>query len=144
MKAKEYLQKLQRLDTVINQKIAELNDLRMKAEGVGSIDYARDKVQTSPAADAPFANMVGQIADLKAEIGAEIEKYMHEKHRIINQIQALENSRHIEILYKRYVEFKSLEAIAAEMRFTYQYIVELHGCALREFQTTYKNLYNPM
>ena len=60
----------------------------------------------------------------------------------INQIQALQNPKHIDILYKHYVEFKRLEIVAVEMNFTYQYIVELHGTALKEFQLTHENLLN--
>lgn len=142
MKAKEYLQQLQRLDTVINQKINELSDLRLKSQSTGSIDYSKERVQTSPSGDAPFVKLIGRIIDLEAEINAEIDAFVNEKHRIINQIQALKNSKYIEILYKHYVEFKRLEVIAVEMNFTYQYVVELHGYALKDFQTTYENLLN--
>lgn len=140
MKAKEYLQQLQRLDTVINQKIKEVDDLRLKSRSVGSIDYSKERVQTSPSGDAPFVKLIGRIIDLEAEINAEIDAFVDEKHRIINQIQALKNSKYIEILYKHYVEFKKLEVVAVEMNFTYQYVVELHGYALKDFQTTYENL----
>lgn len=142
MKAKEYLQQLQRLDTVINQKINELSDLRLKSQSTGSIDYSKERVQTSPSGDAPFVKLIGRIIDLEAEINAEIDAFVNEKHRIINQIQALKNSKYIEILYKHYVEFKRLEVVAVEMNFTYQYVVELHGYALKDFQTTYENLLN--
>ena len=57
MKAKEYLQQLQRLDTVINQKIKELDDLRLKSQSAGSIDYSKERVQTSPSGDAPFVKL---------------------------------------------------------------------------------------
>ncbi|MEY8428443.1 hypothetical protein AALA00_12140 [Lachnospiraceae bacterium 46-15] len=142
MKAKEYLQQLRRLDTVINQKIKELEDLRIKVKGVGSLDYSKERVQTSPSGDAPFENIFGRIVDLEAEINREIDTFIVEKHEIINQIQVLKNSKYIEVLYKHYVEFKRLEVVAVEMNFTYQYVVELHGCALKEFQTTYENLLN--
>lgn len=142
MKAKEYLQQLQRLDIVINQKIKEVDDLRLKSRSVGSIDYSKERVQTSPSGDAPFVKLIGRIIDLEAEINAEIDAFVDEKHRIINQIQALKNSKYIEILYKHYVEFKRLEVVAVEMNFTYQYVVELHGYALKDFQTTYENLLN--
>jgi len=39
-----------------------------------------------------------------------------------------------------YVEFKKFEIVAIEMNFTYQYIVELHGYALQDFERTYENL----
>lgn len=142
MKAKEYLQQLQRLDTVINQKIKEVDDLRLKSRSVGSIDYSKERVQTSPSGDAPFVKLIGRIIDLEAEINAEIDAFVDDKHKIINQIQGLKNSKYIEILYKHYVEFKRLEVVAVEMNFTYQYVVELHGYALKDFQTTYENLLN--
>ncbi len=140
MRAKEYLRQLQRLDTMINQKIKESEDLRLRLYSTGSIDYSKERVQSSPSGDAPFVKLIGRIIDLEAEINAEIDKYIDEKHKIINQIQALKNSKYIEILYKHYVEFKKLEVVAVEMNFTYQYVVELHGYALKDFQTTYNNL----
>ena len=142
MKAKEYLQQLQRLDTMINQKIKELGGLRLMSQSVGGIDYSKERVQSSPSGDAPFVKPVLRMIELEQEINAEIDRFVDEKHEIINQIQALQNPKHIDILYKHYVEFKRLEIVAVEMNFTYQYIVELHGTALKEFQLTHENLLN--
>lgn len=142
MKAKEYLQQLQRLDTMINQKIKELGDLRLMSQSVSDIDYSKERVQSSPSGDAPFVKPVLRMIELEQEINAEIDRFVDEKHEIINQIQALQNPKHIDILYKHYVEFKRLEIVAVEMNFTYQYIVELHGTALKEFQLTHENLLN--
>lgn len=142
MKAKEYLQQLQRLDTMINQKIKELGDLRLMSQSVGGIDYSKERVQSSPSGDAPFVKPVLRMIELEQEINAEIDRFVDEKHEIINQIQALQNQKHIDILYKHYVEFKRLKIVAVEMNFTYQYIVELHGTALKEFQLTHENLLN--
>lgn len=140
MKAKEYLQRLQRLDTVISQKMREVEDLREKCISTKSIDYSKDRVQTSPSKDAPFVKMIGQIVDLEEEINSEINSFVQQKHKIINQIQGLKNNKYIEVLYKHYVEFKRLEVVSVEMNFTYQYTRELHGYALQDFERTYKNL----
>lgn len=134
MKAKEYLQQLQRLDTVINQKIKEVHDLRLQAQSTGGIDYSKERVQTSPSGDAPFVKPICRIIDLEAEINAEIDRFVDEKHKIINQIQDLKNSDYIRLLFKRYVEFKSLERICVEMNFSYDYIKHLHGYALKDFE----------
>lgn len=134
MKAKEYLQQLQRLDTVINQKIKEVQDLRVQMQSGGGIDYSKERVQLSPSGDAPFVKPICKIIDLEAEINAEIDKFVDEKHKIINQIQGLKNSDYISLLFKRYVEFKSLERICVEMNFSYDYIKHLHGYALKEFE----------
>ena len=138
MSAKEYLQQLKRLDTVINQKIEELKGLRSTIYGVGSIDYSKERVQTSQSANSPFVKTADRIADLETEINQEIDSFIDEKHKIINQIQGLRNINHINLLYKRYVEFKNLEVIAVEMNFTYQYTRRLHGTALQDFENTYK------
>lgn len=144
MKAKEYLQQLQWLDIVINQKIKEVEDLRLKSKSTSSIDYSKEKVQTSPSKEASFVKLLGRIVDLEAEISQEINIFVEKKHKIINQIQALNNSKYIEVLYKHYVEYKRLEVIAVEMNFTYQYTRELHGHALQDFERTYKNLQKPI
>ena len=79
-----------------------------------------------------------RIIDLEAEINAEIDRFVDEKHKIINQIQGLKNSDYISLLFKRYVEFKKFETIAVEMNFTYQYVLNMHGYALKEFEIAYK------
>ena len=134
MKAKEYLQQLQRLDTVINQKIKELDGLRLESQSTRGIDYSKERVQTSPSGDAPFVNLTGRILGLEAEIDREIDNFVDKKHQIINQIQGLSNATYIQVLFKRYVEFKRLEVIAVEMNFTYGYIKHLHGYALQDFE----------
>jgi len=142
MRAKEYLQQLQRLDTVINQKIEELDELRAMSLSTGCIDYSKERVQTSLSLDAPFVRTIHRIIDLEEEINAEINKFIGKKHLIINQIQSLQNADYISLLYKRYVEYKRFEQIAVEMNFTYQYVRELHGRSLREFESTYTNLHS--
>lgn len=140
MKAKDYLKRLKRLDTIINQKIQELSALRLTAGSPAGIDYSKERVQTSPSGDTPFVKPICRIIDLESEINAEIDRYVDDKHTIINQIQALKNSDYIALLFKRYVEFKKFEVISVEMSFTYQYVIEMHGYALKEFETTYENL----
>jgi len=142
MKAKEYLHKLQRLDTVINQKLNELSDLKAMLTSVGSTDYSKERVQTSLSGNAPFVKIIDKMSTLEEEINAEIDRFVDEKHKIINEIQSLNNDKYIEILYKKYVEFKSLELVSTEMNYTYQYIVLLHGYALEEFHKKFQYIFN--
>lgn len=140
MRAKEYLQQLRRLDTVIDQKIKELDDLKVKSTCIGGFDYSKERVQTSPSGDAPYVRTVSRMIDLNEEINRDIDDFVDRKHKIINQIQGLANAKHINLLFKRYVEYKRLEVISVEMNYTYQYTKELHGYALQEFERTYPNL----
>lgn len=140
MTAKEYLGQLQRLDIIINQKIKELDDLHLKLKSVGSINYSKERIQTSRSNDAPFVKLIEHIMELKEEINKEIDTLVNKKHEIINKIQSLKNGKHIEILYKHYVEFKNFDVISVEMEKSYQYVLELHGHALQDFKRTYINL----
>lgn len=137
MKAKEYLQQLQKLDIIINQKLQELDELK-KMGGIKCIDYTMEKVQSSQKHCATFENVLIKIIDMENEINAEIDRFIDMKHNIINQIQSLESYIFIELLYKRYVEYKSLEVIAVEMNYTYQYIRKSHKYALEEFEKSTK------
>ncbi len=137
MKVKEYLQQLRRLDIVIDQKIKELDDLKIKSTCIGGFDYSKERVQTSPSSDAPYVKTVSRMIDLNEEINRDIDDFVDRKHKIINEIQSLENTKHIQILFKKYVEYKTFEQISVEMNYTYQYIVLLHGYALKGFSQKY-------
>ena len=104
---------------------------------VGSVDYSKERVQSSPSQDAPFVRVIHKIIELEEEINAEIDKFIDKKHLIINQIHALNDTNYANILFKRYVEYKSLELIAVEMHFSYDYIKHLHGYALADFEKTF-------
>lgn len=137
MKAKEYLQQLQKLDVLIDQKLKELSDLRSTLTSIGGIDYSKERVQTSPSGDAPYVNTLTKIVDLDAEINADIDRFVDQKHEIINQIQALQNVDEVDLLHKRYVEYKTFEMIAVEMHYTIRNIYFIHGRALKSFQDAY-------
>lgn len=142
MKAKEYLHQLRRLDAAIDQKSRELSDLRRALGSLGGIDYSKDKVQTPFSGEAPFVRVIERIIDLEEELNADIDNFLNKKHEIVKQIQGLDNVLYAEILFKRYIEYKPLDLISAETNYTYQYIRELHGRALQEFERTYTNLHS--
>jgi len=133
MKTKEYLQQLQKLDIIINQKLQELYELK-KLQDIKAIDYTKEKVQSSRQNGANFETILIKIIDMENEINDEIDSFIDMKHCIINQIQLLENCIFVKLLCKRYVEYKSFEQIAVEMGYTYDYIRKIHIKALRNFE----------
>ncbi len=133
MKTKEYLQQLQKLDIIINQKLQELYELK-KLQDIKAIDYTKEKVQSSRQNGANFETILIKIIDMENEINDEIDRFIDMKHCIINQIQTLDNTKYMQVLYKRYVEYKSFEQIAVEMGYTYDYIRKIHIKALRNFE----------
>lgn len=138
MKAKEYLSQLQRLDTIINQKIQERADLRAQLTSISSPDLSKDRVKGGKLpGESGFADRIVKLLSLEEEIDRDTDAFIDLKHKIIGQIHNLSDAKYIKLLYKRYVEFKRLEVISVEMNYTYQYTKELHGYALQEFERTY-------
>lgn len=133
MKAKEYLQQLKLLDVKIDQKLKQAGDLRQMAQVTGALDCSKDRVQTSPSEDS-LSNAVIRYLSLEEEIDRQIDQFVDLKNLIINQIQELKDVNYVQVLFKRYVEYKALEVIAVEMGYTYQYVRILHGHALQDFE----------
>ena len=140
MTAKEYLGKIRLLDERISQKIWEREDLERKRTLISAIDYSRERLSGSKSGEAPFVKTSDKLVDLSREIDREIEKFSVEKHKIINLIQGLGNSKFARVLYEHYVKYKDFSVIAEELNYTYQYIIELHIGALKYFENTYKIL----
>ena len=132
MNAKKYLSRVEIANLKINQKLKELSDMKIQATCSGGFDYSRERVQTSNEGDS-LSSQISRYIDFEKEINAEIDRFYDLKHKIIAEIHELEDLRHIDILFKRYIEFKSLEMIAVGMKISYVYARQLHGEALRDF-----------
>ena len=135
-KAKEYLQRIRRLDVMIEQRIKERDTLR-NFDGVTAIQYDGDLVQTSHTGSAPFEKTVEKLISLEEELDRLIDEYVVTKNRIIGEIHGLNNTVYVTLLHKRYVEYKSLEVIAVEMHYSYERVRHLHGYALHAFELEY-------
>lgn len=133
MTAKQYLGQIRILDIKIRQRQREAAELKLAATCTGSISAQGEKVQTSPSGD-KLLNVVAKYVDLEAETQDMIDVMQKRRHKIISEIQSLEDSRYVEILYKRYVEFKSFDLIAVEMKYEYKWTCKLHGKALLAFE----------
>lgn len=138
MTAKEYLSEVQRLQNEIELEQRELQSVRDAATRI-TTSYSGVKVQSNSHYD-KVADSATKIADLESEIVTDIEQLFILKHRIINQIQGLGNINYVNVLYFRYVELNDFFTIAEQMNYTYQYVVFLHGKALKAFEKQYQDI----
>ena len=134
MNAREYLEQLQKMDVAINQNIAWLYELKNIRKELKGVNYTSQKVKTSKSNRADFEKTLLIIMDMEQNINDSIDKFVDQKNEIIKQIQSLDNHKYVQVLYKKYVEYKRLEEIAIEMYYSYQYIKEIHKKALQEFK----------
>ena len=137
--AKTYLQQLEDMNAEINQKQEEIKDLKIVAESFG---YMHDgEIVLSSKEGDKIPKIVAKYIDLETEVNEEIERYVDLKNKITIEIRGLKKKLHINILFKRYVEFKELKEIAFETKYAYGYIKNQHKYALHAFERKYeKNL----
>lgn len=136
---KEYLMQLQDIDISINQDLNRLHDMKLQASCGSGIDYAKDRVQTSP--KDRLCEDVTNFVSFDEKINQRIDLYVNAKETIIDQIRGLHNPVYNQILFNVYVKFMSLKVCSVEMKKSYQYIREQHTAALHEFGIKYDNLF---
>lgn len=140
LSAKMYLSQLEMIDIQINQDIERLEELKADAMSTGGIDYSRDRVQTSQVGDR-LCSAVARYTAFDEEINAEIDRFIDAKEQIIKEIRGLRDVNYIQVLYKVYVQFKTVRIAAQEMKKSYRYVIQVHNDALKAFEETYKNLH---
>lgn len=128
MTSKEYLNQYRRITTLIERKKEQIEDIEDQLTSIGiSFD---ERVQTSGIND--LSGSVGKLVDLKADLYKDIVKKTVILKEIILTIDKIEEPELIDVLYKRYLQFKTWVVIAYEMNISYQWVHELHGKALNK------------
>lgn len=132
MNAKEYLKQIKRYDTLINNKLEELQRLKDLSTKI-TTSLSLTKVQTS-GNTSKIANSVEKLIDLQEEINDDIDKFIDLRTEVISNIDKIQNSDMCNVLYKRYLDLITWEQIAVDMHFTSQWVHKLHNRALKEIQ----------
>lgn len=139
MTAKEYLEQLAAIDEMIQQDLERLEGMKQDAVLPRGIDYSGDRVQTSTRGDKLCCD-VTSIITLNDKINAEIDRFVDAKEQIISEIRGMRCLKYNRILYKVYVQFRSIRQAAGEMKISYGYACDLHKKALEAFSERYTNL----
>ena len=139
MDTKQYLQQISRLDRMINNKLAEISQLRELAMSVSAVKN-EERVQTTPNYD-KIGTAYCKIEEMEEKLDKLIDEFVDKRNLIISQIDKIENETYYEILFSRYIEKKTFEKIADEMTYSWRQVIRLHGRALQEFEKKYGNTY---
>lgn len=139
LSAKKYLSQLAVIDEAINQDLERLSEMKENTLRTGGIDYSRDRVQTSPVGDRLCSDVTRYTA-FNEEINEEIDRFIDARERIIKEIRELHDVNYIQVLYKVYVQFKTLTMTSREMQRSYNFVLNVHKMALKEFEGMHKDL----
>ncbi|MCX4274135.1 MAG: DUF1492 domain-containing protein [Acetatifactor sp.] len=138
MTAREYLSELQ----LMKAKIGQLQERRqMYLDKATSITAALNpvKVQSSPVADRMGDN-VARAADIDTRIDKELCSFWDKQDEVTKQIQGLHNVKYMQLLFKVYIQEKSIRQAAREMKMSYGYVMQLHKQALEAFEGMYADV----
>jgi predicted nuclease with TOPRIM domain len=130
MTAKEYLQNYELLELELRHLCDELSELRQGLYSVSAVDTEKPRVQEARREN----NRFERYDALERKIDELIDSKQALKHQIITDIHKLGKVNYINVLYKRYIELKSLKQISREMHNDYDWVRHLHGYALAEFE----------
>lgn len=139
MTTKEYLSKIERLEKMIQNKLAEIYQLKTMACSV-TVSGENERVQTSSDKDR-MGSTVAKIVDLEKETDHLVDSFINQRNHIIDQIDGIEDMNMYHVLSSRYVGKKTFDEIASDMNYSRMQINRIHGKALLEFEKLYGNEY---
>ncbi len=119
MNAREYLQQIRRLDVLIEIDLNELEENR----------YFQSELSR-------YGGDPSRLDRHRKYFRACLKKHTGAKEKIIKQIEQMPE-KHRALLYKRYVEGKTLEALAEEMFYSFGYVAKLQEKALTAFEAAH-------
>lgn len=139
MTTKSYLEQIERLDRMIQNKLSEIEQLKHIATSI-TIAPKELNVQTSPDKDR-MGGAIAKLIDLENEADKLIEDYIEKRKYIIKQIERLSDTNMYHVLFERYVSRKDLNVVAVDMGYSFKQVCRIHGNALAEFESMYGSEY---
>ena len=136
--AKEYLEQVKVKEAVIKNLERDRTNLVAMMYSMGGAGSG-ERVQSSKDPD-KFGTLYGKIDEKERKIADEIDKLIDFRLKVSGEINEIEDERYVELLYKRYIEHESWEAISIDMQYNTKYVMKLHGCALQEFQSKFNDM----
>ena len=144
MKAKEYLNQVQKLDKMIENKAEEVSYWRSIASG--TVTYTDGEKVQSSGNKKKMEDAVCRYLNMENEINEDIDRLVDLRQEIIKTIEKLPTNEY-DFLYKMYVgkvisqpdedikiKYMSLYEIADEHNKSYRWAASVHGTALANVQ----------
>lgn len=129
MFVKRYFEQIREKELHIRRKREEIERLRASLEARG-IDYSKDRVVSSPSDKMP--SIVAKYLDMERTTDIAEENFINLRNKIIDELQNI-SPKHGEILYARYLEYKSYSEIAKDIDRSEKTVKSLLNNALMEF-----------
>jgi hypothetical protein len=130
--AQKYLERVEKADAVISNKLVEQQMWRDLALGI-TANMGGERVQSSGDAS-KMAEAINKCVDVESEINVLIDRLIETKKDVIQTIEKLDSPIEYNILHMRYIQFKDLQSIADHYKKEYGWATTTHGRAIANVQ----------
>lgn len=130
MTIKSYLRQVEILDCMIQNKLSDIAHLKHIATSITTIPKEVN-IQVSSEKDR-LGNAVAELADLENETDFLVDRFVDLKKEVYQKISMLKSPKHKYILIQKYIKYKSIYAIAEELKMTDRGCKKAHKRALEE------------
>ena len=132
MNAEEFLLQVEKIDTIIKNKLIEKEQWLDIAQSISPPGFD-EKVQSSPNPDR-MANAIYKVADIENEIDTYIDLLYETKKDVLSVIESLKTSEY-EVLHNVHIQFRSYKETAEGLRRSYTWVTTTHSTALKNVQS---------
>lgn len=126
--AQVYLERVDKLNAMIENKMAEVAQWRGVALGI-TTNSEGERVQSS-GSQQKMADAIDRVVDLQAEINGMIDKLIETKQEIIRTIEQL-NATEYDVLHKRYIQGMTFDEIGVAKGKSTSWATTVHGRSLQ-------------
>jgi 5-methylthioribose kinase len=88
-----------------------------------------------------MGNTVARLVDLERETDKLIQVYTEKRQVIISQIDSMEDMNFYDVLFHRYIEGKTFEAISEDIHYSWRQVMRIHDDALAAFEKKFGSCY---
>lgn len=131
MNAKEFLKQIRKLDKLIENKLAEVQQWKDIATNT-SPNMTGERVQSSGNPH-KMSDAIGRYIDLEREINQDIDKLVDAKKDVISVIEQL-NATEYDVIHKIYVQYLTFDEVAYACKHSRSWATTIHGMALKHIQ----------
>lgn len=130
-KARAFLERVQKLDCIINNKMIERDQWKAMATSA-TAPMGGERVQTS-GSQQRMADAVGRYVDIEAQINEYIDKLYDVKKEVLDVIEQLDVKSY-DLLHKVYIQHISLAEVSVIYDCSYSSVATNHGRALQQVE----------
>ena len=127
--AQEFLRQVRLYDIHINNLLEEKARLEALAFKITS-SWGGEHVSGSGRLDKQ-GDTIAKIVDMEDKIDKAVDDFIDKKKEVKAVLGQIQNPDQLDLLYKVYVQYETLEQVACEMNMTYRNACYIHGRALQ-------------